>query len=312
MRTLDRLDPAEIHALHGRGEFFWLDLEAPSDAELAELAELLQLPPLAAEDSRELNQRPKIDDYGDRLLIVFYGAHGAPDDPRLFELHMHLSGRELVTIHQEVCPPLEAARAAHLHTDQEIVYRVLDALSESTLTLLRAVEEDVVAIEQRAFERPSPDDRRLITRMRGQLFRLMQIIVPQKDMLAENAEAVERVLSLEPGQVHHPFSDVRDDLVQAANLIAYCREVLGEALHVHLQATSNRLNEIATRLTLLATFFVPLTLITSYFGMNFGWLVNHIDSLGAYLIWGVGAMVVPCIGVWLWLRRAGYLNSDGQ
>ena len=98
----------------------------------------------------------------------------------------------------------------------------------------------------------------------------------------------------------------------AANLIAYCRELLGEVLTVHLQATSNRLNEIATRLTLMATFFVPLTLITSYFGMNFGWLVDHIDGFVGFLIWGVGAMVAPTVLIYLALRRAGYLDRGGQ
>jgi magnesium transporter len=88
--------------------------------------------------------------------------------------------------------------------------------------------------------------------------------------------------------------------------------VLGEALTVYLQATSNRLNEIATRITLLATIFVPLTLITGFFGQNFGWLVDHIDSLTAFLVWGIGGLVVPAAAIWAWLRRAGYLNRDGQ
>jgi magnesium transporter len=136
--------------------------------------------------------------------------------------------------------------------------------------------------------------------------------VPQKEMLAENDEAIERVLGMEPGQARHPLYDIRDDLVLAGNLIAYCREILGEALNVYLQATSNRLNEIGTRLTLLATIFIPLTLITSFFGMNFGWLVRHIDSFPAFAIWGVGGMVVPTAGILAWLWRAGYLNRDGQ
>jgi magnesium transporter len=131
-------------------------------------------------------------------------------------------------------------------------------------------------------------------------------------MLDPGADAIERVLGMEAGQAHHPFHDVRDDLVLAVNLIAYCRELLGEAVNVYLQATSNRLNEIGARLTLLATIFVPLTLITSYFGQNFGWLVGQIDSLRAFLIWGVAAMILPAVVIWAWLRRAGYLNSDGQ
>ena len=141
--------------------------------------------------------------------------------------------------------------------------------------------------------------------MRGRLFRLLQVIVPQRDMLDTGADAIERVLGIGPGQAHHPFADIRDDLVLAVNLIAYCRELLAEALNVHLQATSNRLNTIATRLTVLASIFVPLTLITGFFGQNFGWMVDHISSFTAFLVLGIGGIVIPGAAIWLVAATGG-------
>jgi magnesium transporter len=312
MHVLDHFDAERIRALCASGDFFWLDLEDLAAEHIDELARVLDLPPLAVEDTREFNQRPKVDDYGDRLLIVFFGAQ--PDAPgaQLVEVHVHLAPGRVVTIHRQPCAPLAAVHDAHVHTDHEVVYRILDALSESVLALLRGIETEVSGLEQRAFERPSAADRRRITELRGRLFRLLQIIVPQRDMLGGGADAIERVLGMQAGQVHHPVADVRDDLVLAVNLIAYCRELLAEALNVYLQATSNRLNEIATRLTVLASIFVPLTLITGFFGQNFGWLVDHIDSLTTFLVWGIGGVVVPGLLIFLWLRRAGYLNSNRQ
>jgi magnesium transporter len=312
MHVLGRFDAEQIRTLCERGEFFWLDLEAPSDAEIDELAELLALPPLAVEDTHEFHQRAKIDDYDDRLLIVFYGAQGGAHEAELVEVHVHLSRGRVVTVHRARCEALAGLRAEHLHSDHEVVYRILDALSESVLALLRDIEQEVSGLEQRSFEQPSAADRRRITELRGRLFRLLQVIVPQRDMLDPGDEAIERVLGMEPGQAHHPFHDVRDDLVLAVNLIAYCREMLAEALNVYLQATSNRLNEVATRLTVLATIFVPLTIVTGFFGQNFKWLTDHIDSLTSFLVFGVGGIAVPAAVIWAWLRRAGYLNSNGQ
>ena len=312
MHVLGRFDAEQIRTLCERGEFFWLDLEAPSDAEIDELAELLALPPLAVEDTHEFHQRAKIDDYDDRLLIVFYGAQGGAHEAELVEVHVHLSRGRVVTVHRARCEALAGLRAEHLHSDHEVVYRILDALSESVLALLRDIEHEVNGLEQRSFEQPSEADRRRITEGRARLFRLLQVIVPQRDMLDPGDEAIERVLGMEPGQAHHPFHDVRDDLVLAVNLIAYCREMLAEALNVYLQATSNRLNEVATRLTVLATIFVPLTIVTGFFGQNFKWLTDHIDSFTSFLVFGVGGIVVPAGAIWAWLRRAGYLNSNGQ
>jgi magnesium transporter len=312
MQVLDHFDADRIRELCASGHFFWLDLTAPTDAQIGELAEILALPPLAVEDTLEFHQRPKVDDYGDRLLIVFYGAQPDPAGPQLAEVHVHLAPGRVVTIHRERWGLLESVRKTHAHSDQEAVYRIFDTLSESVLALVRGLETEVSGLEQRAFESPSAADRRRITELRARLFRLLQIIVPQRDMLTGGDAAIERVLGMEAGQAHHPFADVRDDLVLAVNLSAYCRELLAEALNVHLQATSNRLNEIATRLTVLATIFVPLTIITGFFGMNFGWLVRHIDSFASFLVLGIGGMVVPVALIWTWLHRAGYLNSNGQ
>ena len=312
MHVLDHFDADRIRELCASGHFFWLDLTAPTDAQIGELAEILALPPLAVEDTLEFHQRPKVDDYGDRLLIVFYGAQPDPAGPQLVEVHVHLAPGRVVTIHRERWGLLESVRETHAHSDQEAVYRIFDTLSESVLALVRGLETEVSGLEQRAFESPSAADRRRITELRARLFRLLQIIVPQRDMLTGGDAAIERVLGMEAGQAHHPFADVRDDLVLAVNLSAYCRELLAEALNVHLQATSNRLNEIATRLTVLATIFVPLTIITGFFGMNFGWLVRHIDSFASFLVLGIGGMVVPVALIWTWLHRAGYLNSNGQ
>jgi len=312
MHVIDRYDAEEIRRLNASGEFFWLDLDSPADDQLEELGEILGLPPLAVEDSQEFGQRAKIDDYGDRLLIVFYGAQHREGRFAAVEVHIHLAHGRIVTVHQGRCEPLESVRRAHAHSDHELVYRILDALSESVLTFLRDIEATVTSLEQAAFEHPTQADRRQIVMMRGRLFRLLQVIVPQRDMLETGAGAIERVLGIGSGQAHHPFADIRDDLVLAVNLIAYCRELLAEALNVHLQATSNRLNTIATRLTVLASIFVPLTLITGFFGQNFGWMVDHISSFTAFLVFGIGGIVIPGGAIWLALRRAGYLNNDGQ
>jgi magnesium transporter len=309
MEVLDSIDASRIRALTERGEFFWLDLEAPTDAALDELAELLRLPALAVEDTREFGERPKIDDYGDRLLIVFY-AVPETGDMTLVEMHFHVSANFVVTVHRAPWPALRSVHTEKAHTPADLIYRLLDTLSESFLTRLRTIEQEVLELESRAFDKPTDAEHRRITELRGLLFRLLQVVGPQKEMLMGGL--LEHLPGLEHDEARHRFRDVHDDFVLAANLIDYCREILGESLNVYLQSTSNRLNEIATRLTLLATIVIPLTLVTGFFGQNFGWLVSHIDTLKTFLIWGIGGMVVPVVVILAFLRRAGYLNEDGQ
>jgi magnesium transporter len=302
MQVLDKVDLDAIRALHERDEFFWLDLDSPSDDDLDALGELLGIPDLAVEDSREFGQRPKLDDYGERVLIVFYGAH----DSALVEVHVHVSGEEVVTIHRAPCAHLWEARervaTARVRTEQDLVYRVLDALANSLRALADRYAAEVEHLEEIAFERPKPADRRRMSELRSDLFRLQQIVVPQREMLGRGGDLLETMPGLERDVARHPFRDVHDDLVVTANEIDYLRELLTEAVNVLI-------NQMAGRLTIVATIFLPLTFATGFFGMNFGWMVDHISSAEAFLVLGVGGMILPLILAAVLLLRAGYVRG---
>ena len=78
----------------------------------------------------------------------------------------------------------------------------------------------------------------------------------------------------------------------------------------YFNANQNRLNLLATRLTVLATFFLIWTLVTSFFGQNFGWLVDHIASLEAFagLRRRSGSSSRPLLAaVYFWRRRREWL-----
>jgi magnesium transporter len=301
MQVLDTVDAEAIRALHERGEFFWLDLHNPTDAEVDLLGSLLGIPPLAIQDTKEFGQRPKIDDYGQRVLVVFYGAQGGD----LVEVHVHVSGDEVVTVRRQPCAHLGAARelaaARTAHTEQELVYRILNALADSLRALADQYSAEVQHLEDVAFERPTAAERRRMSQLRSELFRLQQIVVPQRDLLGRGGDLLESLPGLERDAARHRFRDVHDDLVLTVNEVEYLRDLLAEAVNVLL-------NQMAGRLTVVATFFLPLTFATGFFGMNFGWLVDHIDSAAAFFLLGVGSMAVTVLLATLLLLRAGYLS----
>jgi magnesium transporter len=89
--------------------------------------------------------------------------------------------------------------------------------------------------------------------------------------------------------------------VVTANEIDYLRELLTEAVNVLI-------NQMAGRLTIVATIFLPLTFATGFFGMNFGWMVDHISSAESFLVLGVGGMILPLIVAAVLLLRGGYVQ----
>jgi magnesium transporter len=99
---------------------------------------------------------------------------------------------------------------------------------------------------------------------------------------------------------------VYDHLIRISDLIDSYRDLLTGAMDVYLSTVSNRLNVVMKQLTIIATIFLPLTFVTGFFGQNFGWLVDHIDTLAGFLGYGIGALVVSVVALLVWFRRRGY------
>ena len=70
-----------------------------------------------------------------------------------------------------------------------------------------------------------------------------------------------------------------------------------------------RLNETSYWLTVVATVFLPLTFITGFFGMNFGWMVDQLDSEIAFVLLGLAVPVATAVLAWRFLVRRFLLGD---
>lgn len=58
-------------------------------------------------------------------------------------------------------------------------------------------------------------------------------------------------------------------------------------------------------LTVIATISLPLTFVAGFFGMNFGWMTQRIDTLWVFPVLGVGSLVVFTALLWGWSAHSG-------
>ncbi len=79
-------------------------------------------------------------------------------------------------------------------------------------------------------------------------------------------------------------------------------------MDVYLSTTSNRMNAVMKQLTLVSTVFLPVTALTGFFGMNFGWLVRHIDAFWSFALFGVGGAIFAAVGLFAWFKRAHFFD----
>jgi len=315
MQVFDSVDARAIDELTARDEFFWLDLVDPEDAQLAELAERFGWHPLALEDMQHFSQRPKLDRYGDQMLIVFYGAHATEalddDAPQLVETHLMVSGSWVVTVRRRRCDALEELRrriAADPSRDEElVVYKICDALTDTFFPVLERIDDAIDELEDVIVLRPTDEQLQRVFRLKRRLVVLRRVITPQRDLAARTIGEIDELPGLTGGTRDY-FRDVYDHLIRVSDLIDSYRDLLTGTMDVYLSTVSNRLNVVMKQLTLVATVFLPITALTGFFGQNFGWLVLHVRSLWAFLVFGVGGALLSCVLLYAWFRRQRFFD----
>jgi magnesium transporter len=309
MLVLTELQPERIAEHRRRDEFFWLDLTSPTAEELHTVAELLDLHPVAVEDTLEFHQRPKVDVYENHVLVVYYSAR-LDDDGRadLLEVHLYLSGGFAMTVRRDGCDALDRLHAAlerePTHDEGYLVYRILDTLTDAYYPVVEALEEQIDALEGAVLARARKLHLRRIYHLRQDVRELLRITTAQRDHWAAGADAIRAVPGLRQGTVEY-LRDVGDHLVQISGELARQIDDLNALTATYFNANSDRLNAVATRLTVIGTIFVTWTVFTGFFGQNFGWLVRHIDDAATF--WGLGVAlpvtVTALAGAFMWFKR---------
>jgi magnesium transporter len=310
---LEAVDEVAIKDHLQRDQFFWLDLAAPSTHDIDALQDLFGFHPLALEDAVEFGQRPKLDRYGDYIFLVFYGAQeqSSGEGSLLREVQMFVSGKYLITLHQDQLPALEEQRSrlqgVVLHSEQFLLYRVFDALTDSFFPLLSEMDDEIDDLETQVLAGPTGEQLQKLFAMKRELVAMRKVVTPQRDLFARSIDEIADLPGLVLDERDY-FRDVYDHLIRISDLIDSYRDLLSNTTDLYLSTVSNRQNEVMKQLAIVGTIFLPLSFITGFFGMNFGWLVTKgITATWTFFVLGLGSMLATCLLLLRFFKRKGWM-----
>ena len=295
----------------------WLGIVDPDPVELAEMQERFGLHDLAVEDVQTFHLRPKIEQYDEGgiyfavLRTARYDAERA--DIEFGEVSVFMSARFVITVRQGIASDLHEARL-RLERRPEllregtgaILWAILDKIVDDYSPVLEGLERDVEELEQTVFSGAAAATERIyfLRREATDFYRAVHPLLGPLDALERGAYLD---VSAELGQFYRDVNDhlklVNEEVVAQRDLLAIVLQANMAVISVEQNEISVRQAETTKRLTLIATIFLPLTFVSGFFGMNFGWLEEQLDTLTTFLIFGVGSLAGSLIVLFLWLTR---------
>ena len=302
----------EAAARRDEGGFVWLGLFEPSEAEMDQVRRLFGLHELAVEDALSTHQRPKIEIYDqDQRLVVLRTARYEDDSEAVAfgNIAVILSPTFVISVRRGVASRLHEARQ-RLEQRPELLaagsssalWAILDEVVDDYAPVVAGLERDVDEVEATVFSGSVAPTERIYS-LRNEATNFYRAVHP---LLGVVASVKRTTLARE---LRPYLRDVHDHLLLVEEEVTAQRDLLGTVLQANMAVlsveqtrVSVQQNSTIEQLTVLATVFLPLTFITGFFGQNFGWLVHHIEGFPAFLVYGIGGLLVPLTLLFSWLR----------
>ena len=291
----------------------WLNVVGLSDIGVLErLGKEFGIHPLVLEDILNVDQRPKLEDFGDYIFIVLKMAH---HDDKAGELRMEqvsiiLTENCVITFQEIEVDVFEGirkrikeykGRMRRMGVDY-LAYALVDAIVDGYFLVLDHLGERTETLEMELVSDPVPETLHKIYQLKRDMIFLRRSVWPLREVIA----ALDRggsTLVREGTQLY--LKDLYDHTIQVIDTVESLRDMVTGMLDIYLSSVSNKMNEVMKVLTMIATIFIPLSFLAGVYGMNFedmpelGWDLAYPALLVAMIAVGVMMLVYFRMKRWL-------------
>ena len=302
---VEHLDRAWL--VPGSGVWVWVDLSSPTPDETKILSEVFKFHDLAIEDALSEIHHPKVESYGDYLYLILHGIdfREAEHCFKTQDVDFFLGEQFLVTIHPGHSRTLGEMRSVCVRNDRALgegpaalLHRIVDAMVDHYRPEIDKLSDRMDNLEDQIFENPNPRFARQILDFKADVSSLRRVVLPQRDAVGRLARREFPIIS---EQMAYRFRDVHDHLVRLVDEAVFFQDRVTSLLEAHLSLVSNQMNAVMKVLTIIATVFMPLTVLTGMWGMNV--TIPHFPGGAEVQFWWVAGLMVVLSLVMLWYFR---------
>jgi len=277
----------------------WMDVDLVHQVDLiARIGECYGLHPLVIEDILNTDQRPKIEDFGDYIYIVFrfLSCNGSSCSVASEQISLILGAGYVISFQErglgifgKVRERIKTGKGRVRSSGADyLAYSLLDAVVDDYFIVLERLGEKIEALEDGLVANPGAATLHSIHLLKRDLVFVRRSVWPLREVL----NGLQREDSSQIGKMTRLYlRDVYDHTIHVIDTLETFRDTISGMLDIYLSSISNRLNEVMKVLTIISTIFIPLTFLAGVYGMNF----RHMPELE----WRFGypAVIVLMLGV---------------
>lgn len=275
----------------------WLDVKGLADAGAIEaVGRKFNIHGLAVEDILNSTQRPKLEDFGDYVLIVLRSLRYIDGEDRSeAEQVSIIMGKNFVITFRDSDRPMFDSVVQRLKVNKSrlreggsdyLTYSCLDVIVDNYFIVLEKIGDQIEDIEDALVYRPTTTTLGSIHQLKTDLIFIRKSLWPLREMVSRMLVGDTPFIneSLRPY-----LRDLFDHAIHAIDTVEAFRDITSGMIDIYLSSVNNRLSETMRFLTIISTIFIPLTFLCGWYGMNF----ENMPELK----WGYGYPMVIIIAI---------------
>lgn len=284
--------------------FYWIDAD---DEDLELLQPLFNLHDLAVEDClSEEEQRPKIEIYESHYFIVVNSIRFDDEEIFLRALNVFLGRHFIITVTKQKIHELRVLKPIlweqEVSAPDRFLYHLIDIVVDNYFSVGDRIEARIEKLEEDILMHTKKSHLSEIIGLRSEILWLKKMLGPQKEVINTLNK---KDLRLIDDQLQKYFSDIYENAVKISETFETYRDLMGNLREAYQSSIANRANEIMRVFTAITTIFMPLTVITGIYGMNFDNMPEIHTKYGYYAV--IAIMVTLGCGMLFIFRKKDWL-----
>jgi Mg2+ and Co2+ transporter CorA len=295
--------------------FVWVDIPVCDEEAARVLSEVFGFHPLAIQACIERNAVPKVRAYPDHVFVVQHAPElGEGGHVHYVELDQFIGARFVVTVHGPVnpaVPPEAALRETHAvlgrieagrlrpGSPAELSYAIVSALAEGQEAFVETITREVWPLEQRVTSGHLGNPEQFLEDLFSARHGLLAVsnMATLGDQLYRRMSALGRFI---PADRQPLVADLEDQFARVSGVADGQVRYLEGVIDFYKARTDTKMTIAAERLTLIAVLTLPITAVSSVYGMNI--IVNDRTDF-PHLAVVLAAMLVISAILLRWAKR---------